>query len=239
MNKGWVKLHRKLLDNPALIHDKTAFVVFVSLLLLVDRETGELNIGRNKLGALLDVNPSTLYSCIRKLSKNGMISVTVINRAYSTYCIRNWDEYQQPVNNSSTTRQHLYKKEELRIKNKHIGFSFANKELEVAFDEFGLMRKTIKKPVTLRAAELVIGRLEKLYPNQPNMQLQSLNQSIEHCWQTVYPIKVDPSSAIARQREQPKPEVEISEEQRSKNLAKMAEIRKQLADKGIIKKSIN
>jgi hypothetical protein len=234
MNKGWVKLHRKLLDNPALVHDKTAFFVFVSLLLLVDKDTGSLDIGRNMLGALIDINPNTLYSCLRKLSKNDMISVAVTNRSYSTYHIRNWHEYQQPVNNPSTTRQHSNKNKELRI-NKSKGFVFANKELETAFDEFGLMRRVIKKPLTLRAAELVIGKLEKLYPNQPNMQLKCLNQSIEHCWQTVYPVKIDTNAAIAREKQVPKLP-EISDEQRKKNLIKMAELRKELTEMGIVKK---
>lgn len=50
------------------------------------------------------------------------------------------------------------------------------------------MRKTIKKPMTTRALELLIKNLKKL-TNLEQEQIAILNQSIEHGWQTVYPLK--------------------------------------------------
>ena len=50
------------------------------------------------------------------------------------------------------------------------------------------MRKTIKKPMTTKALELLIRNLEKL-TNLEEEKIAILNQSIEHGWQTVYPLK--------------------------------------------------
>lgn len=52
------------------------------------------------------------------------------------------------------------------------------------------MRKTIKKPMTSKALELLFRNLEKL-TNLEEEKIAILNQSIEHGWQTVYPLKTN------------------------------------------------
>lgn len=63
-----------------------------------------------------------------------------------------------------------------------------SEELEIAIKDFIDMRKTIKKPMTTKALELLIRNLEKL-TNLEEEKIAILNQSIEHGWQTVYPLK--------------------------------------------------
>ena len=63
-----------------------------------------------------------------------------------------------------------------------------SKELENTIKDFIDMRKTIKKPMTTKALELLIKNLEKL-TNLEEEKIAILNQSIEHGWQTVYPLK--------------------------------------------------
>ncbi len=63
-------------------------------------------------------------------------------------------------------------------------------ELENTLRDFIDMRKTIKKPMTTRALELLIKNLRKL-TNLEDEQIAILNQSIEHSWQTVYPLKTE------------------------------------------------
>lgn len=63
-----------------------------------------------------------------------------------------------------------------------------SKELEQTLKDFIDMRKTIKKPMTTRALELLIKNLNKL-TNLEEEKIEILNQSIEHGWQTVYPLK--------------------------------------------------
>ena len=62
------------------------------------------------------------------------------------------------------------------------------KELEDTIRDFIDMRKTIKKPMTSKALELLLRNLEKL-TNLEEEKIAILNQSIEHGCQTVYPLK--------------------------------------------------
>ena len=66
-------------------------------------------------------------------------------------------------------------------------------ELENTIRDFIDMRKTIKKPMTSKALELLIRNLEKL-TNLEEEKIAILNQSIEHGWQTVYPLKQSKNS---------------------------------------------
>lgn len=63
-----------------------------------------------------------------------------------------------------------------------------NDDLEETFNEFRKMRKTIKKPMTDRAIELMIKKLERM-STDPKVQQKILEQSITHCWQDVYELK--------------------------------------------------
>ena len=72
-----------------------------------------------------------------------------------------------------------------------------SKELENTIKDFIDMRKTIKKPMTTRALELLIKNLDKL-TNLEEEKIAILNQSIEHGWQTVYPLKTYNSSKSSK-----------------------------------------
>lgn len=63
-----------------------------------------------------------------------------------------------------------------------------NEELKTAILEFIKMRKAIKKPVTDRALILILNKADKLAPKDEE-KVQILNQSIENCWQGIYPLK--------------------------------------------------
>ena len=63
-----------------------------------------------------------------------------------------------------------------------------SEELQSTIRDFIDMRKAIKKPMTTKALELLIRNLKKL-TNLEEEKIAILNQSIEHGWQTVYPLK--------------------------------------------------
>ena len=65
--------------------------------------------------------------------------------------------------------------------------------LQSAYLDFIEMRKKIKKPLTDKALELIIGKVESL-SSDTETQIAILNQSVEHCWQSVYELKADNSS---------------------------------------------
>jgi hypothetical protein len=57
-----------------------------------------------------------------------------------------------------------------------------------ALNEFKLMRKNIKKPLTAGAEKRIIERLKKISDNEEE-QIKIINQSIDHCWQDFYQLK--------------------------------------------------
>lgn len=59
--------------------------------------------------------------------------------------------------------------------------------LKTALEDFVTMRKSIKKPLTERALKIMLKKLEDITPD-PVQQIKVLEQSIEHSWQTVYPL---------------------------------------------------
>ena len=61
-------------------------------------------------------------------------------------------------------------------------------ELRETYIGFIQMRKAIKKPLTDRGLQLIIGKVEKLAAS-PEDQIAILNQSIENSWQGVFELK--------------------------------------------------
>ena len=56
------------------------------------------------------------------------------------------------------------------------------------------MRKEIKKPLTDRAAKMILNELERLAPGDNHTKGLILDQSVKRCWQDVYPLKGDKSA---------------------------------------------
>lgn len=97
MTKGWIKLHRKLLDNDAIFRGGATFPLFCLLLLLADRN-GIVKTGRLQLANQLKMNESTVYKTLKKLEKMGTIEINSNNK-YSVIYISNWEVYQGKGNN--------------------------------------------------------------------------------------------------------------------------------------------
>lgn len=62
-----------------------------------------------------------------------------------------------------------------------------DKDLDEAFKGFVDMRKQIKKPMTARAVDMMINKINAIGDN--NRAIDCLNESILHCWQNIYPEK--------------------------------------------------
>jgi predicted transcriptional regulator len=63
-----------------------------------------------------------------------------------------------------------------------------NEDLKAAIFEFIKMRQLIKKPLTDYALSNILKKLDS-YTNDDNVKVLILNQSIEHSWQGVFPLK--------------------------------------------------
>ena len=70
-----------------------------------------------------------------------------------------------------------------------------------AWNGFVEMRKLIKKPLTPRASKLTADNLQKLAPDDDEHKAAILNQSVQNCWQGVFPLHDDWS----KKRASPKP----------------------------------
>ena len=79
-NNTWVKLYRSILEHEAFINDPTAFTVFVTLLLLVDRKTGTYTYGRQQLGKITGLKPETARKAVERLERAGAVTRTLPER---------------------------------------------------------------------------------------------------------------------------------------------------------------
>ncbi len=103
MERGYIKLWRSIDQNELLENDNTAFVVFLKLLTRVDRHSGTYTTGRFKLAALCNLNPSTLYSALKRLEASSVIQQHS-NKKSTTISICNWWKYQQDDNQTKNER---------------------------------------------------------------------------------------------------------------------------------------
>jgi hypothetical protein len=93
-------------------------------------------------------------------------------------------------NDSKSTQS---KVKESKVKNVNNIYSVldnytSNDDLRQALNDFLEMRKKIKKPMTERALNMLLSKLDELAATD-EVKIKLLDQSILHNWQTVYPLK--------------------------------------------------
>ena len=67
-------------------------------------------------------------------------------------------------------------------------FAAGNEELDQAINDFVEMRKSIKKPITDRAIQMIFDKLNE-FTNDDAEKIAVLNQSTMNSWQSVYELK--------------------------------------------------
>lgn len=101
MNKGYIKLHRSLVDHEIYSSDPTAAFLFITLLMLVDNQTGSYDGGRHMLAKKLKLKPTTCYQALKRLERCTMVELTV-NARYTQITVVNWHLYQRSMNAQRT-----------------------------------------------------------------------------------------------------------------------------------------
>jgi DnaD/phage-associated family protein len=118
---GWIKLHRKLLDNPIFQNEKLLKVFIWCLLKASHKEhetmvglqtvtlkPGQFVYGRTKASEFLKIKPSTLNDCMEALKFREIIDIKTNNK-YSLVTVVNWELYQsdeiESDNKATTKRQ--------------------------------------------------------------------------------------------------------------------------------------
>lgn len=89
-----------------------------------------------------------------------------------------------------TDNKHTDEKQKVHT-HKLAPFDNPSPALTEAWNGYVEMRKLIKKPLTERAGKLVAGKLQKLAPDDDERKAAILNQSVEHSWQGVFPLRDD------------------------------------------------
>jgi hypothetical protein len=107
MNEGWIKLHRKILENN-ILKDQTACIIFIWLLLKVDRKTGKKTVGRFWASEELGIKPTTFYQGLKRLEKKWKVLTQKTNNKFTEISLVNWYKYQSNDNandNAMTTNR--------------------------------------------------------------------------------------------------------------------------------------
>lgn len=125
MTEGWIKLHRKILDNPVVTKDNDHLAVWIWLLLnashrehpavfngeKITLKPGQLITGRKKLAEECRISESKANRIINDFKIEQQIEQQT-NRHGSLISILRWDEYQkseqqneQLMNNQRTTNE--------------------------------------------------------------------------------------------------------------------------------------
>ena len=214
-NNGWIKLHRKLLDNPVVMKDSDHLAVWIYLLLnashteypvlfggkKISLKAGQLITGRKSIASTLGISESKVRRILDLFEIDQQIDRQRSNKN-SLVSILNWDKYQifdQQIDQQATNKrptsdqQATTNKNNKNIKNikecKEIIYSDVP-ELNEAIIAFIDYRKSIKKPMSDRAITLLLGKLNKM-SNSVQEQIEILNQSILNGWQGIFPLKSD------------------------------------------------
>ena len=230
MNEGWIKLHRKFLEWEWFELSEMV-KLFVYFLLKANHksnnwkgikvERGQLITGRKKLSKELRMSEQKVRTCIERLKSTNEITMQSTNK-YSIITVCNYDNYntidnkkqptKQPVSNQETTSKQPTSNQQITTnKNDKNGNNEKNgkkkNEFDLIFEEFIKMRNKIKKPLTEKAEELILKKLNKLTDNE-NDKISILEQSIENSWQGVFPLKESQIDGAARYKAELKAEIE-------------------------------
>ena len=96
-------------------------------------------------------------------------------------------------------------KEKKKKTERHITSIYESNEFKETFNEFIDMRKSIKKPATNKAIEMIITKLEKV--NNEEQAIKMLERSIINNWQDVYEIQERSTNASKNYKPNNKREV--------------------------------
>ena len=208
--EGWIKLYRKLIENPIFLKPEL-LQLFIYCLLKANHETqriifngqeieikpGQFITGRNAMAKDLKQNPITTYKRLKILENLQILNIKSNNK-FSVATVLNWELYQSEEikrntkrNNKGTTREQQgnTNKNDKNDKNDK-KYKIIRSPIEIAIDDFKEFRKKIKKPMTDRAVELLVDKLNKL-ASDDETKIAILNQSIVNGWQGVFPLKGD------------------------------------------------
>ena len=142
-NNGWVKIHRKLRDNP-IYSNSTAVHCWIECLLRANHENegfflsrrkvilkpGEFVMGREEFGEKIGVSGSTAWYWLNRFKADSMIDIKTTNKG-SVISIKKWNTYQKvdsKIDNRKTTDEQQMNTDKNEKNNKKINKKNSNNQ---------------------------------------------------------------------------------------------------------------
>lgn len=208
---GFIKLYRQVLDNPVFRSDAEAMAFSWMVLKaawqpadvrykgrIVSLERGQLAVSVRDMATALERSKDWSKRFLQRLSNRDMIA-TATATGVNVITICNYDEYQskQEVGATATPPQPRQDRDRTATQNKEgkeikkkiktplPPFELPDHIPVEAWNGFEEMRNKIRKPMTDRARNGILGELKKL--RGPPGEI--LDQSTMNCWQNVFELK--------------------------------------------------
>lgn len=173
--------------------------------------SGDVVVGRKILAERLKLTENQVRTCLDKLKNTEEITIKTTNK-FSIITIVKWAKYQgcddddnqqqptQTTNKSPTNHQQTTTYKNLKnIRKKEIDiYKGRSDEFIEAFDAYEEMRKRIRKPLTDRAKQMVLNKLDR-FSSSESVQIAILNQSTMNSWQGVFELR-EQADAPAKER---------------------------------------
>ena len=213
MDKGWIIIHRKIRDCDLVWDDKpfSRGQAWIDLLLMANHEDKEIMFN----GTYIKIERGQRLTSIRKLSeawgwsrtkttkflneleKAEMLTVKSDTKK-TLVTIVNYALYQDCITTEKPPKSHRKATEKpqkdtnnklITMNNNDNNIVFSEyKDVQEAFEDFSIMRKEIKKPLTSVAIKKLQKRLCEMSTN-PVEQAAILDQSTLNQWQGIFPLK--------------------------------------------------
>ena len=224
---GWIKVHRKMLDNPVVFKDPDHLAVWMYLLLEATHQEypqmfggrkvilkpGQLITGRKKIAEKTGVQESKVKRILNRFKIDQQIDQQT-ERYGSIISILAWDKYQmddqqntqQVTNERPTSDQRVTTIQEHKNKRtKEYIYSDVPENIKEPFMEWVAMRKKRNRPIESKSAVTrALNKLNSLSKN-PERQRELIEYAIYKNWLSFYPIPAE-DQLPKQKKEEPRPQ---------------------------------
>ena len=220
MADAFIKLYRNMLDWEWYDNQNTRDLFIHCLLKAnwkptrwhgVEIKAGQFITSLPTLADELQLSVHQVRTALEHLKTTGELADKGQNK-YRIITVNNWDKYQgcgrqngrQVADKGQTNgrqvavdKEYKEKEEGEELKNINTPYNppryFPNDEtLDRAFADYVAMRKQLKKPMTDRAVDLAIKKINELSGGDNDLAVKIINQSIMNSWQGLFPLKEEP-----------------------------------------------
>ena len=199
--KGYIKIYRSILDWEWW-SDNNVCKLFLYILLSanwkdkrwqgIEVKRGEFVTSIDNLASGTNLTKSQVRTSLNKLQSSGeVIAKSQQGKRYTIIRVCKFEEYQD--SNEIAMKSQTFSNEiattKERKKDKKDKKYYEDDALNQTFIDYVDMRKRIKAPMTDRAIQLAIGKLNKLSNGDNDKAIKILEQSIMNSWKGLFELK--------------------------------------------------